>query len=66
MNIYDLAGNEYEWTLEYVTTSNDYHCACRGGGYDFSSSNVPSSSRNFNGITYGFYNVGFRTSLYEN
>ena len=44
MGIYDLAGNEREWTLEY--TSNTYGpCATRGGFYSVSGSDSPASSR---------------------
>ena len=32
MNIYDLAGNEFEWTLEHATSGSSYPCATRGGG----------------------------------
>ena len=32
MNIYDLAGNVREWTLEY-TALTDFPCASRGGSY---------------------------------
>ena len=32
MNIYDFAGNEYEWTLEKTTITN-YPCSYRGGYY---------------------------------
>ena len=28
MNIYDLAGNEYEWTLEHAITTNRYSLQC--------------------------------------
>ena len=43
-NIFDLAGNAYEWTTE---TSNDsiLPCICRGGIFD-SSSSYTSYSRN--------------------
>ena len=33
MNIYDIAGNVWEWTLEY-TSDSSYPCARRGGYYD--------------------------------
>ena len=33
MNIYDIAGNVWEWTLEY-TSDAAYSCASRGGYYN--------------------------------
>ena len=45
MNIYDLAGNVSEWTLEYTANIN-YPCAYRGGNYNNKSSLNPASNRN--------------------
>ena len=61
MNIYDFAGNQWEWTLEHATSNSNYPCALRGGGYDSSGSDYPASFR------YGFNTSnpnGFRVSLY--
>ena len=44
MNIYDLAGNVYEWTLEY-TADTYFPCANRGGSYDGNGSDIPASNR---------------------
>ena len=64
MNIYDFAGNEYEWTLEKTSNTN-HPCAGRGGGYGFNGSNFPASCRG-NGFTTSFSIdvVSFRPSLY--
>ena len=65
MNIYDFAGNEWEWTLE-KTSDSSYPCASRGGGYLGSGSNTPASYRVYRNTTSSFYNVGFRPTLYVN
>ena len=63
MGIYDLAGNESEWTLEY--TSNTYHpCASRGGSYGDAGSFVTASYRNYYLTITDGYGVGFRCVLY--
>ena len=63
MGIYDLAGNEREWTLEY-TSNTDNPCVTRGGDYNFSGSGYPASRRNDSYTTGLFDNVGFRLALY--
>ena len=63
MNIYDLAGNVWEWTLEY-TSSSSSPCARRGGFYHNSGSNYPASNRDRDGTTYSYYSIGARVSLY--
>ena len=65
MNIYDFAGNEFEWTLE-KTSDSDLPCACRGGGYVYTGSNVPASNRGYGVTTDGRYHVGIRPTLYVN
>jgi len=63
MGIYDLAGNVYEWTLEYTSdTSNP--CASRGGSYSISGSNYPASDRGNYGTTGLYGGIGFRLALY--
>ena len=63
LNIYDLAGNLWEWTLEYTSNSTD-PCTRRGAYYNNYGSSIPSSDRsNFNVASSGSYN-GFRPSLY--
>ena len=62
-NIYDLAGNVWEWTLEY-TSSSSSPCARRGGFYHNSGSNYPASNRDRDGTTYSYYSIGARVSLY--
>ena len=63
MNIYDFAGNEYEWTLEKSTTPG-YPCSGRGGDYNGNGSNNPASNRDNYDTTYSILNIGLRPSLY--
>ena len=44
MNIYDLAGNVYEWTLE-KSTDTGLPCSHRGGNYRYNGSFYPASLR---------------------
>ena len=59
MNIYDIAGNVAEWTLEYAYTSFG-PCAARGGCYSSDGSYLPASVRG----SYSIFLIGFRLSLY--
>ena len=63
MNIYDLAGNVNEWTLEKSTNTN-IPCANRGGNYNGSGSYIPASYRNNGGTSSSSYVIGFRPALY--
>ncbi len=40
MNIYDLAGNEFEWTLEQFISNSRYHSTVRGSAYYNYGSNI--------------------------
>ena len=66
MNIYDLAGNTWEWTLEYAFSSRP--CTYRGGSYGAPSGGTKVVSGRSGGSTtamsdYG--NIGFRVTLYK-
>jgi len=63
MNIYDLAGNVFEWTLEYSAFTFE-PCASRGGDYSIGS-NGPASIRNDGSTTNSYYYIGFRPSLFK-
>ena len=63
MNIYDLAGNVYEWTLEKITDT-DYPCADRGGICTSDGSNYPASVRSYSSTSSSFNGIGFRPALY--
>ena len=61
-NIYDLAGNVFEWTME---SYSPYGRVFRGGGYDSTGSDYPASyrdNRNVPSLSHG--GVGFRVTLY--
>ena len=61
--IYDIAGNVWEWTMEY-TPNMKYPCAYRGGSYSGTGSNVTATNHNDNNTTYYRANIGFRISLF--
>ena len=63
MNIYDLAGNVWEWTLEKSANPN-YISTNRGGRYYDAGYTYPVSFRNDNEKNYNHTNIGFRTTLY--
>ena len=60
-NIYDLAGNVEEWTMESFSTN---YRVLRGGNYNNSGSSNPASYRNIGNPPYSFDRIGFRVTLY--
>ena len=65
MNIYDFAGNEWEWTLEKTSDSGG-PCANRGGSYYNAGSGFPASCRSSNYTPSANLDSGFRPALYVN
>ena len=63
MNIYDFAGNEYEWTLEKNNNNNDF-CTYRGGAYYRNGNQYPASNRLNTSMTFSNMYIGLRPSLY--
>ena len=60
-NIYDLAGNVFEWTMEVYSTDRRVY---RGGYFGYSGSEYPVSNRN-GGLPDDIYeSLGFRVALY--
>ena len=66
MNLYDFAGNEYEWTLEHATSNSNSPCAVRGGYYGSPASSSRASYRGNGGTTDASIYFGFRSALYVN
>ena len=65
MNIYDIAGNVWEWTLEKSSDADTINpCATRGGSYDISGSDVPAAYRGYDSAGHSYDFVGFRVSLF--
>ena len=63
MNIYDIAGNVCEWTLE--KTSNTYdQCVARGGLFNDTGSYRPAADHDGNSSGHSFYSIGFRVSIF--
>ena len=60
-NIYDMAGNTYEWSTETCSNS-DIPCVSRGGVYNGSC--YFTSGRGYNNTTNAYSSVSFRPLLY--
>ena len=64
MNIYDIAGNVWEYTLEKIPGPHGF-CARRSGYYSATGSDSPASYRSVGGPNSGSdYNSGFRVSIF--
>ena len=59
-NIYDMAGNVWEWTMEKFSTNRVY----RGGDYNYSGSDYPASNRLDLSVDGSSPHCGFRVGLY--
>ncbi len=63
MNIYDFAGNEWEWTLE-KSSDTSKPCAVRGGSFNHKGIECPAAYRSLDETTNSHSNVGIRSTLY--
>ena len=62
-NIYDIAGNVCEWTLENTSNASK-PCARRGDSYDDNGSDYPAAYRNGCDTTSTSETYGFRLSIW--
>ena len=63
-NIYDIAGNVWEWTREFCSV-NDLPYVTRGGGYDSDGSNNPAKGHYGNITSKSDPDIGFRLGLWK-
>lgn len=64
LNIYDFAGNEWEWTLEKITNAYFPYTARGGYYYPYGGLNYPASYRGYNATYYNDRGISFRVALY--
>ena len=63
-NIFDLAGNVWEWTLENSNVSSQ-PCVIRGGSCESSAaSEITVNSRSNNTSTQSYWSIGFRITIF--
>ena len=63
MNIYDIAGNVSEWTLEKASRTSDL-CDFRGGNFTDAGSSIAAASRHRGSADGSDSTLGFRVSLF--
>ena len=61
--IYDIAGNVWEWTLEYTSYTSS-PCAYHGGTCFYSGGDYPARYRSNNDTGHYDYDIGFRVAIF--
>ena len=64
LNIYDFAGNEWEWTLAHAKSDVNYPCNDRGGYRNSFGYSAPASHRLNRTKTLKDHSIAFRIALY--
>ena len=64
MNIYDLAGNMWEITLERTSDENSWNNVMRGGSFAHPGNTMVANYRNIDELEKSYPSVGFRVVLY--
>ena len=64
LNIYDLAGNMFEWTLEQYTLDAGYPCTVCGGYCNNGGNDNPASDQTYNSSIRSTCYYGFRPALW--
>ena len=64
LNIYDIAGNVYEFTLEKYTVDLNYPCCVRGGKNSGYGNKYPAYIHDYGNASNSFNFTGFRSALY--
>lgn len=62
-NIYDIAGNVWEWTIEYAQ-SVDIPCTFRAGSASDAGEYPPAAYRENRSTDNSYFNIGFRVSIF--